>query len=83
MSRLVYLVLPPGMVNCLGCSHLICTTSDPRDPTPPSQSIPSSPGCSAVGRGAQVSVYAAMAWTIVCGAPAVFEVMRIPCAMNG
>ncbi|CAK8989267.1 Ribosomal oxygenase 1 (Bifunctional lysine-specific demethylase and histidyl-hydroxylase NO66) (Histone lysine demethylase NO66) [Durusdinium trenchii] len=31
----------------------------------------------------KVSVYAAMAWTIVCGAPAVFEVMRIPCAMNG
>lgn len=26
----------------------------------------------------KVSVYAAMAWTIVCGAPAVFEVMRIP-----
>ena len=31
----------------------------------------------------KTSVYASMAWTIVCGAPAIFDMLGIPCAMNG
>ena len=31
----------------------------------------------------KTSVYSSMAFTIVCGAPAVFEMLGIPCAMNG
>ena len=31
----------------------------------------------------KTSVYAVMAWTIVCGAPALFEAMKIPCSVNG
>mmetsp|Transcript_42309 Transcript_42309/g.94758 ORF Transcript_42309/g.94758 Transcript_42309/m.94758 type:complete len:450 (+) Transcript_42309:67-1416(+) len=31
----------------------------------------------------KTSVYASMAWTIVCGAPAVFEMLGIPCEMSG
>lgn len=31
----------------------------------------------------KTTVYAVMAWTIVCGAPAVFEALKMPCSMNG
>ena len=31
----------------------------------------------------KTSVYTSMAWTIVCGAPAIFHMLGIPCAMNG
>eukprot|EP00440_Ansanella_granifera_P041781 gb/GFBE01045300.1/.p1 GENE.gb/GFBE01045300.1/~~gb/GFBE01045300.1/.p1 ORF type:complete len:453 (+),score=73.68 gb/GFBE01045300.1/:1-1359(+) len=31
----------------------------------------------------KTTVYACLAWMIVCGAPAVFDVIGLPCAMNG
>ena len=31
----------------------------------------------------KTTVYAVMAWTILCGAPAVFEALKIPCSVNG
>jgi len=31
----------------------------------------------------KTSVYTSMAWTIVCGAPAVFDMIGIPCGMSG
>lgn len=31
----------------------------------------------------KTSVYTSMAWTIVCGAPAVFDMLGIPCGMSG
>lgn len=31
----------------------------------------------------KVTIYTAMAWTILCGAPAIFEALKIPCSVNG
>eukprot|EP00931_Biecheleriopsis_adriatica_P007542 TRINITY_DN108814_c0_g1_i1.p1 TRINITY_DN108814_c0_g1~~TRINITY_DN108814_c0_g1_i1.p1 ORF type:complete len:471 (-),score=75.56 TRINITY_DN108814_c0_g1_i1:74-1438(-) len=31
----------------------------------------------------KTTVYAGLAWTILCGAPLVFELIGLPCAMNG